>query len=45
MAQGKKDEAEEIKKQVAKDAEKLANLEEKQKEYEEFQYQKNKLLM
>ncbi|MBR5992707.1 MAG: serine--tRNA ligase [Lachnospiraceae bacterium] len=35
MAQGKKDEAEEIKKQVAKDAEKLANLEEKQKEYEE----------
>ncbi|MBO4680023.1 MAG: serine--tRNA ligase, partial [Lachnospiraceae bacterium] len=35
MAQGKKDEAEEVKKQVAKDAEKLANLEEKQKEYEE----------
>ena len=35
MAQGKKDEAEDIKKQVAKDAEKLANLEEKQKEYEE----------
>ena len=35
MAQGKKEEAEEVKKQVAKDAEKLANLEEKQKEYEE----------
>ncbi len=35
MAQGKKDEAEEVKKQVAKDAEKLAKLEEKQKECEE----------
>jgi seryl-tRNA synthetase len=37
MAQGKKEEAEEIKKQVALDAEKLVKLEEAQKEYEEKQ--------
>ena len=35
MAQGKKEEAEEIKKKVAENAEKLVQLEEKQKEYEE----------
>ena len=37
MAQGKKEEAEEIKKQVAANAEKLVKLEEEQKEYEEKQ--------
>ncbi len=37
MAQGKKEEAEDIKKQVALDAEKLVKLEEAQKEYEEKQ--------
>ena len=37
MAQGKKEEAEEIKKQVALDAEKLVKLEEAQKEFEEKQ--------
>ena len=35
MAQGKKAEADEVKKKVAENAEKLAELEEKQKEYEE----------
>ncbi len=35
MAQGKKEEAEEVKKKVAKDAQRLTELEEKQKEYEE----------
>ncbi len=35
MAQGKKAEAEEVKKKVAQNAEKLTELEEKQKEYEE----------
>ena len=35
MAQGKKEEAEKVKAEVAKDSQKLAELEEKQKEYEE----------